>query len=118
MVPFNERKAKIEEFWKITDCEGDRRKMFRRRPSAAAAVFDSGQAGEEEETSSQEVEKGDLHLMLVFFDCLLVDGVSLVGERYEERRKVLESVVKVIPGFVSLLFLILFFQRQKVLGKN
>jgi DNA ligase-4 len=41
------------------------------------------------------------HLCLVFFDILHLDGVSLLETRYEERRRRLESVVKVIPGFVS-----------------
>lgn len=30
MVPYSERKAKIEEFWKITACAGDRRAVFNR----------------------------------------------------------------------------------------
>ena len=30
MVPYSERKAKIDEFWKITACAGDRRAVFNR----------------------------------------------------------------------------------------
>lgn len=30
MVPFNERKGKIEEFWKIAQCPGDGRATWRR----------------------------------------------------------------------------------------
>jgi len=41
------------------------------------------------------------HLYLVFFDVLLLDGMSLLDTCYEERRRCLEGVIKVVPGFVS-----------------
>ena len=41
------------------------------------------------------------HLCLVFFDVLHLDGMSLLDTCYEERRRCLEGVIKVVPGFVS-----------------
>jgi hypothetical protein len=52
---------------------------------------------------SQEKASSDLHLMLVFFDVLEMDGEAMIWKSYGERRKRLEEVVKIIPGFVSLL---------------
>ena len=41
------------------------------------------------------------HLCLVFFDVLHLDGESLLQRGYDERRKILEGVVRTVPGFVS-----------------
>lgn len=45
---------------------------------------------------------GTRHLALVFFDILLLDGVSLLSSPYSERRAILEQTVKVIPGYSML----------------
>ncbi|OLL24090.1 DNA ligase 4 [Neolecta irregularis DAH-3] len=42
------------------------------------------------------------HLMIVFFDCILVDDRSLLGETYEERRKTLESLIDIRSGWSQL----------------
>ncbi|KAK8849569.1 hypothetical protein IAR55_004904 [Kwoniella newhampshirensis] len=42
------------------------------------------------------------HLCLVFFDVLHLDGRSLLHHQYEGRRRTLETVLTVIPGFAQL----------------
>ena len=44
----------------------------------------------------------DIHLAVVFFDVLRVDGRSLLMEPYDTRRTVLEALVKPIEGFAML----------------
>lgn len=39
--------------------------------------------------------------MLVFFDILELDGEEMIYKPYAARRKKLESVIRVVPGFVS-----------------
>jgi DNA ligase-4 len=40
------------------------------------------------------------HLALVFYDVLLLDGQSLVFDTYEQRRAVLESLIRPVEGYV------------------
>ncbi|WWD20194.1 hypothetical protein CI109_104670 [Kwoniella shandongensis] len=42
------------------------------------------------------------HLCLVFFDVLHLNGRSLLHQRYDDRRRTLESLVTSIPGFAQL----------------
>ncbi|WWD04258.1 hypothetical protein V865_002326 [Kwoniella europaea PYCC6329] len=42
------------------------------------------------------------HLCLVFFDILYLDGQSLLHKRYEDRRALLETVIRPIQGFSQL----------------
>ncbi|KIR78547.1 hypothetical protein I306_04475 [Cryptococcus gattii EJB2] len=42
------------------------------------------------------------HLCLVFFDILHIDGEGLLNHTYEERRRLLEDVIMIIPGFSQL----------------
>ncbi|ORY34864.1 hypothetical protein BCR39DRAFT_515200 [Naematelia encephala] len=85
VVPFNEgrregdRAPGIEEFWWL----------------GAAGVT----AGEE---GDQFGAARDRHLCLVFFDVLLLDGESFLDKRYEQRRAVLQDIIRVIPGFSRL----------------
>ena len=41
------------------------------------------------------------HLCLVFFDILHLDGESLLQTPLVSRRRILEKVVRTVPGFVS-----------------
>ena len=41
------------------------------------------------------------HLCLVFFDILHLDGESLLQTPLVSRRRLLEKVVRTVPGFVS-----------------
>lgn len=83
VVPYNEgtreggRGPGIEEFWHL------------------------GDAGVTPLTGEARVEDRNRHLCLVFFDVLHLDGESLLDRSYDERRKVLENVIKLIPGFVG-----------------
>lgn len=52
--------------------------------------------------NSQEANRDDLHLQLVFFDLLELDGQSHVESTYEERRATLQQVVRIIPGWTML----------------
>ena len=38
--------------------------------------------------------------MIVFFDVLELDGVEMIYKPYATRRETLESVIRVVPGFV------------------
>jgi len=46
-------------------------------------------------------DNGDRHLQLVFFDVLHVDGRGLLGETYATRRRLLQDIITVVPGFVG-----------------
>lgn len=133
MVPFNERKGKIEEFWKITQCPGDSRATWRRSGKRQCVLYiplslDSPSSHSKRLTdmrgylalvsrsrstdarnlerlasqNSQVANRDDLHLQLVFFDLLELDGQSHLESTYEERRATLEQVVRVIPGWTML----------------
>ncbi|KAL7424949.1 hypothetical protein Q5752_000636 [Cryptotrichosporon argae] len=84
MVPYNEgereggRGPGIEEFWWIE-----------------RAIHWGSKRAE----WAREREQGKRHLCLVFFDCLYLNGESLLDARYDVRRLKLEQVVDVIPGF-------------------
>jgi len=85
VVPYNEssreggRGPGVEEFWHL------------------------GAAGVTPDTTDEDQgwKNRNRHLCLVFFDVLHLDGTSLLDTSYEGRRRCLEKVVKVIPGFVS-----------------
>jgi hypothetical protein len=85
-VPYNEacraggRGPGIEEFWWLG--------------VAGVSAGEDGAPG----TASRSRNR---HLCLMWFDVLLVDGRSLLGETYGARRKLLEESVREIPGFVS-----------------
>jgi DNA ligase-4 len=87
VVPYNEssreggRGPGIEEFWHLR---------------AAGVTPDTTQ-------QAQGWKNWNRHLCLVFFDILHLDGRDLLNASYEERRRCLERVVKVVPGFVSLI---------------
>jgi DNA ligase-4 len=53
------------------------------------------------EDDSQEAHPDDLHLMLVFFEVLELDGEEMLYRPYALRRQTLESIIRTIPGFVS-----------------
>ncbi|WRT69581.1 uncharacterized protein IL334_006570 [Kwoniella shivajii] len=82
VVPYNEssreggRGPGIEEFWWLGDAGVTASAFFPRRQHR--------------------------HLCLVFFDVLLLDGQSMLHRRYEDRRAILEQVVKPVQGFSML----------------
>ncbi|ODQ54182.1 hypothetical protein SAICODRAFT_24485 [Saitoella complicata NRRL Y-17804] len=50
----------------------------------------------------EDVDRENEHLIMVFFDCLCLDHVSLLGDAYEQRRRVLDDVVQVEAGWSML----------------
>jgi DNA ligase-4 len=84
VVPYNEtgregaRGPGIEEFWHL---------------GAAGVTADDAEVS--------QWKSSDRHLCLVFFDILHLDGQSLLGTCYKERRRYLQDVVFEVPGFVS-----------------
>ncbi len=46
---------------------------------------------------AQEDSSENHHLMVVFFDILYQDGISLLDFPYEERRRRLEKVIEPVP---------------------
>ncbi|WWC95484.1 hypothetical protein V866_002348 [Kwoniella sp. B9012] len=84
VVPYNEasreggRGPGIEEFWWL------------------------GNAGVSASAMSFVKTKQNRHLCLVFFDILYLDGQSLLHKRYEDRRALLETVIRPIQGFSQL----------------
>lgn len=51
---------------------------------------------------SNASDGGTRHLALVFFDVLLLDGVSLLSFPYSERRHILERTIRLFPGYAML----------------
>ncbi|WVQ66382.1 uncharacterized protein L199_004562 [Kwoniella botswanensis] len=84
VVPYNEasreggRGPGIEEFWWL------------------------GNAGVTASAMSFVRPQQNRHLCLVFFDILYLDGQSLLHKRYEDRRALLETVIRPIQGFSQL----------------
>jgi hypothetical protein len=64
-------------------------------PHAQLGVVDESQP-------SPEGVRKELHLQLVFFDLLELDGKSLIEKPYEDRRATLERLIRIIPGWSML----------------
>ncbi|KAJ9121395.1 hypothetical protein QFC24_004733 [Naganishia onofrii] len=47
-------------------------------------------------------QDGSRHLYLSYFDILHINGQSLLDQSYNSRRSLLESVIRIIPGFCQL----------------
>ncbi|KAG7093893.1 hypothetical protein E1B28_007532 [Marasmius oreades] len=92
MVPFNGEK--IEGFWKIrrlieSTASGARRKVAKdTEPESPETQF----------TQSSKEEDCPSHLGLIFFDVMHLNGRSLLTRPYHERRGILETLIRVLPG--------------------
>ncbi|WVQ79314.1 hypothetical protein IAT38_001411 [Cryptococcus sp. DSM 104549] len=88
VVPYNEglreggRGPGIEEFWWL----------------GAAGVTTGGHSWQ----TAGFPKSASRHLCLAFFDVLLLDGENMLHRRYDERRQMLEQLIRVIPGFSML----------------
>ncbi|BGP40014.1 hypothetical protein JCM10450v2_003994 [Rhodotorula kratochvilovae] len=138
MVPFDESRSRIDEFWKLACAKGGNDALVQgtgtdvrpwNRPPAQGrgreeeeshetgatgatpsprrsrrlAMGSSPASGSEAEVRRTEDERArNLHLMVVWFDVLLVDEESLLDEPYQRRRARLDSLVRTIPGFSML----------------
>nr|XP_019043413.1 hypothetical protein I302_07990 [Kwoniella bestiolae CBS 10118]OCF22343.1 hypothetical protein I302_07990 [Kwoniella bestiolae CBS 10118] len=91
VVPYNESSREggrcpgIEEFWWLGNAG----------VTASAMPFDKIH-------HTSFGQKQDRHLCLIFFDILYLDGQSLLHRRYEDRRALLEQVIRPIQGFAQL----------------
>ncbi|KAL0574607.1 hypothetical protein V5O48_007357 [Marasmius crinis-equi] len=84
----------IESFWKIrplieSTAIGARRKTIN-EPEQETQDSQFTQSTAESDCPS--------HLALVFFDVMLLNGESLLDREYSERRGILETVIRVLPG--------------------
>lgn len=90
VVPFNENSREgdrgpgIEEFWWLGHA------------GVSAGAMNWAYSGKSLPSISGR------HLCLVFFDILHINGQGLLNHTYEERRRLLEDVIMVIPGFSQL----------------
>ncbi|GAA5998995.1 uncharacterized protein JCM10292_003242 [Rhodotorula paludigena] len=135
MVPYDETRAQIDEFWKLTfarrghdaqplgvDVRAPNR--YHATTSPVRRDEETYETGNEPVTQSPRRTKGllgtppsttsprqpheddkwngNLHLMIVWFDLLVVDGESLLDEAYSMRRARLESLVRPTQGFSML----------------
>ncbi|BGP07980.1 hypothetical protein JCM10049v2_003825 [Rhodotorula toruloides] len=121
MVPYHEGRRQIDEFWKLAfakACGGApleaRSTKWNTRQRAAqeddsvttgATPSPNKPAQHQLPSAAQTASEGDalvgsnLHLMIVWFDVLYMDGESLLDEPYQARRARLESLVLPIEGF-------------------
>jgi DNA ligase-4 len=51
---------------------------------------------------SDASDNGTRHLALVFFDILVLDSISLLSTSYSSRRAMLESIIRIKPGYIML----------------
>ncbi|KAL0249990.1 hypothetical protein I308_103293 [Cryptococcus tetragattii IND107] len=90
VVPFNENSREgdrgpgIEEFWWLGHA------------GVSAGAMNWAFSGKSLPSVSSR------HLCLVFFDILHIDGEGLLNHTYEERRRLLEDIIMIIPGFSQL----------------
>ncbi|KPV75538.1 uncharacterized protein RHOBADRAFT_53505 [Rhodotorula graminis WP1] len=133
MVPYDESRSRIDEFWKLAFAKGgaalpagvagtpferppgkdDRQETQETggtgatpspRRSRRLVERDGDEEGErdEEEAAAKDDPARNLHLMVVWFDVLLLDDESLLDETYSSRRARLDSLIRPIPGFSML----------------
>ncbi|GAA5897078.1 hypothetical protein JCM8208_006163 [Rhodotorula glutinis] len=130
MVPYDESRSRIDEFWKLAFAKGGAALPpgMAGTPSERPPGKDDGQETQEtggtgatpsprrsrrlverdvpdedeEEAAPKDDPARNLHLMVVWFDLLLLDDESLLDEAYSSRRARLDSLIRPIPGFSML----------------
>ncbi|GAA5842570.1 hypothetical protein JCM9279_003622 [Rhodotorula babjevae] len=133
MVPYNESRSRIDEFWKLAFAKGSAAlppgvagTPFERPPGRddrletqetggtgatpsprrSRRLVEKGAHDEDERDEEEAAPKDDparnLHLMVVWFDVLLLDDESLLDETYSSRRARLDSLIRPVPGFSML----------------
>ncbi|KAG8908637.1 hypothetical protein FRB99_004925 [Tulasnella sp. 403] len=109
MVCYDERTSCIDEFWRIrslleSTAQGGRARFHSRRQKSheesTVGVFASDLP--HDSLQSDASDGGSRHFMLVFFDVLVLDDRNFILKPYETRRKHLEELVRIIPGFTML----------------
>ncbi|KAI0358264.1 hypothetical protein OH77DRAFT_1449955 [Trametes cingulata] len=103
MVAYSDVLGRIDEFWRIRSLIASTAIGVRHK-SPLPGPSSTQQEAMETQCSliSNGSDGGTRHLALVFFDVLLLDGVSLLSLPYGQRRSVLERVMNVKPGYAML----------------
>ncbi|GAA6011978.1 hypothetical protein JCM10207_003447 [Rhodosporidiobolus poonsookiae] len=125
MVPYDESRGCIDEFWRLGEAKQGREDGGFRPAGPCTWRSGGGYRGRRQEESGEtgatdvtpsprqpldaspdgqaQAARGmNLHLMVVWFDLLVVDDESLLDEPYELRRARLESLVRPLEGFSML----------------
>ncbi|GAA5862001.1 hypothetical protein JCM1840_006904 [Sporobolomyces johnsonii] len=108
MVPYDESRSCIDEFWKLACAKEGRDVSHKERQNDGAGreEEESHQTGLTGKTPSpRRAKKEDppsVHLMVVWFDVLMIEDESLLEEPYQTRRARLASLVRPIQGFSML----------------
>ncbi|KAM0749298.1 hypothetical protein T439DRAFT_381674 [Meredithblackwellia eburnea MCA 4105] len=130
MVSYDEREERIDEYWTLAHAKTGNRDA----PTSFVTGVGAGNSHSQDSVSTghtlsprapaspwrgggrtpQKNGGRDLHLMIVWFDVLLVDGVSLLDCPFENRRNILLTVITPIHGFSMLAEqVIIDFDRRK-----
>ncbi|KAI0664436.1 hypothetical protein C8Q70DRAFT_947961 [Cubamyces menziesii] len=99
MVAYSEVLGRIDEFWRIRSLIASTAVGVRHRNLPALSSTQQEALGTQCSLVSNASDGGNRRLALVFFDVLLLDGVSLLSLSYAERRAILEQVISLKPGY-------------------
>ncbi|KAM5530825.1 hypothetical protein V8D89_015515 [Ganoderma adspersum] len=102
MVAFSDVLGQIDEFWRIRSLIGSTAMGVRHKSTLPRLSSDRGIVESQQSLVSNASDGGTRHLALVFFDVLLLDGVSLLLIPYSERRHILERTIRLSPGYAML----------------
>ncbi|KAI0742007.1 hypothetical protein C8Q80DRAFT_1260737 [Daedaleopsis nitida] len=102
LVAFSNTLNRIDEFWRIRSLIASTAVGARHKTPQPAPPSTADAIGSQCSVVSNGSDGGTRHLALVFFDILLLDGVSLLSLPYSERRATLEQAVRVVPGYSML----------------
>ncbi|KAH9893240.1 hypothetical protein C8Q73DRAFT_746032 [Cubamyces lactineus] len=99
MVAFSEVLGRIDEFWRIRSLIASTAIGVRHNSPPAPSSTQQEALGTQCSLMSNASDGGNRRLALVFFDILLLDGVSLLSLSYAQRRTILEQMVTLKPGY-------------------
>ncbi|PIL24908.1 hypothetical protein GSI_12795 [Ganoderma sinense ZZ0214-1] len=102
MVAFSDVLGRIDEFWRIRSLIGSTAMGVRHKLPLPRPSSDRGMPESQQSLISNASDGGTRHLALVFFDVLLLDGVSLLSFPYSDRRNILERTIRVSLGYAML----------------
>ncbi|KAH9840015.1 uncharacterized protein C8Q71DRAFT_745448 [Rhodofomes roseus] len=105
MVAYSDTLDRIDEFWRIrsligSTAVGPRHSRFLKQPAGEASQ--DVDEGSQCSLVSNASDDGMRHLALVFFDILVLDGMSLLSAPYSARRATLERLLHLKPGHTML----------------
>ncbi|KAG8745643.1 hypothetical protein FRC10_007340 [Ceratobasidium sp. 414] len=108
MVAYDESRGRVDEFWRVRNLVEStaigvraRRVQEEQEPDSIPSDSTSSQRNSRH-NAPKTYSQAARHLALIFFDILSLDGQSLLGRPFEQRRKILEEVVRCVPGWVGI----------------